>query len=223
MASKETVQVETLDGLLKALLVLSRTVDHILETGAVKAAVKDPLSGSKVQILRLLGTQGSQTSSRVARFLGVSKPAVTQLIDSMVRRRLVVRRTSKRDRREVDLQLTEKGKTAFQAVRREQRHLLRSAVERTSGANAARWAKTLEKVANALVQADDTFGNFCLQCGAHTNDTCVLEGGKAVCPFLQDDKDAAPGEKKRATVSKSKAAPRPTSRKKTAPKKGRRR
>ena len=131
---KQTLPLSAVDALLKALLVQARTVDHILGRRAVESAVKESLSPSKVQILRLLGQRGVQTSSQIARFLGVTKPAVSQIVDTMVRDRLMVRRPAKSDRREVRLELTKKGMTAFQAVRRQQRHYLRSATSRLSKA-----------------------------------------------------------------------------------------
>jgi DNA-binding MarR family transcriptional regulator len=175
------------DGLLKNLLILSRTVDHVLEDEAVKAAVSERLSESKVHILRLLGTRGSQTSSQIARFLGVSKPAVTQLVDSMVRRKLVVRKTAKHDRREVDLQLTAKGKATFEAVRSEQRQVLKRASKQASAAESNRWVEVLGSITEALAMAGDAFEHFCLQCGAHADGSCVLEAGgrKSTCAFLE--------------------------------------
>ena len=155
MSSKGTISVTRVDELLKNLLVLSRTVDHALEKEAVKAVMSDSFSPSKVRILRLLGLRASQTSSQIARFLGVSKPAVTQLIDSMVQRKLVTRRTAKHDRREVDLRLTEKGKSAYQAVRREQRRLVRNTIGSVTGVDAERWISTLGEIAEALGRAGD--------------------------------------------------------------------
>jgi DNA-binding MarR family transcriptional regulator len=185
MAAKTPPTTKTVDGLLKALLVLSRTVDHVLEIAAVESAVKQPLSASKVQTLRLLGNRGGQTASQIARFLGVSKPAVTQLIDSMVRARLVVRRASKADRREIHLQLTKKGRQLHETVRRSQRHYIRNTMGRAGTADAAKWVKTLQGIAVALVQANQTFEDFCAQCGAHEDGTCVLGGGHADCLFAQ--------------------------------------
>lgn len=216
MTSKETVPVKTVDSLLKNLLILSRTVDLALERGVVRATVTERFSTSKVQILRLLGNRGSRTSTQIARFLGVSKPAVTQLIDSMVRHKLVVRRTAKHDRREVDLRLTEKGKTRFQAVRQQQRQLLSNAVKQAAGPNAKKWAKTLEDIAVALAQAGKTSEYFCLQCVAHADESCVLSDDDAECVFTRREKlsERAPSEPPktknttRRNVGRKKATPK---------------
>ncbi len=185
MVSKKPETAKPVDGLLKALLVLSRTVDHVLETRAVEGAVKQRFSASKVQILRLLGERGVQTSTQVARFLGVTKPAVTQMMDSMMRARLVTRRIAKADRREVNLQLSKKGQEVHQAVRRTQRHHLRNALKQTRRHDADQWVETLHELIGALAQADPTFKQFCAQCVAHEDENCVLVGGDADCAYLQ--------------------------------------
>lgn len=204
MGSKATVSAEQADGLLKALFVLSRTVDHVLETRAVEAAIHEPLSASKVQVLRLIGQRGSQTSSQVARFLGVTKPAVSQIVDALVRSKLVVRRPAKHDRREVGLELTKQGRTQFQAIRTEQRHMARAAVKLAEGSKAAKWTELIQDVAGALARADRTFAEFCLQCGGHADGSCVLVGGDATCLFMQHAK-AAPKRGRNTTKKPSRA------------------
>lgn len=185
MAAKKQPSVKAVDGLLKALMVLSRTVERVLETDAVTTGVKVSLSATKVQLLRLLGQRGAQTSTQVSRFLGVSKPAVTQIIDSMLRAKLVTRRTGKTDRREVSLELAKKGRAIFHDVRQSQRHYVRSALRSSSSGTAAGWAEVLRKVTEALACCDNVVEPFCAQCGAHDDGTCVLIGGDVQCPFLE--------------------------------------
>lgn len=190
---KGTLPLHTVDGLIKAMLVLSRTVSHILETRAVETGVHERFSASKVQILRLLGQRGGQTSTQVARFLGVTKPAVTQIIDTMARDRLVVRRPARNDRREVRLELTKKGNQMFQIVRRQQRHYVRTALRQLHGLDPERWAGVASEMSAALAGADSCFKHYCLQCGAHADSTCVLTGGEAECAYLQHSTPAPTG------------------------------
>ncbi len=184
MNSKAVLSVGEVDRLYKALSVLSRTVAQVLDTRAVEAAT-GPLSLSKVQVLRLLAHRKGQTSSQVARFLNVSRPSVTQLIDALVESGLVARRSAADDRREVVLDLTKQGRQGFQAVRREQRHLLRSALRSAEGGEVDAWITVLQKISSSLASADRTFTHFCLQCGAHADGSCVLIGGDANCLFLR--------------------------------------
>jgi DNA-binding MarR family transcriptional regulator len=182
VAARKTTPVKTVDELLKSMLVLSRAVGYVIETRAVRAAAKHRLSASKVQVLRLLAFRGGQTCAKVARFLGVTKPAVTQIVDSMVRAKLVTRRTVPEDRREVNLQLSKKGLALFQTIRQEQRHYVRLAMRQAP--NIGKCIGVLNDMSAALAQADEAFESFCLQCGGHGDGACVLVGGGARCQFL---------------------------------------
>ncbi len=194
-----TASGKNVDELLKALLVLGRTVDHVLETRAVAAGAKRHLSSSKIQILRLLGNRGAKTSTQVARFLGVSKPAVPQIVDSMTKARLVTRRTAKHDRREVHLQLSAKGHNLFLAVRNAQRHYIRNAMRNPKKRDMDRWITAMHELSSSLGQADQAFLDFCAHCGAHEDGTCVLVGGDAKCVF---EKTLAENKKKAKSSSK---------------------
>ena len=190
MDSKTLLSVGEVDRLYKALSVLSRTVAQILDTRAVEAAT-GPLSHSKVQVLRLLAHRKGQTSSQVARFLNVSRPSVTQLVDSLEESGLVARRVATDDRREVVLDLTKLGRQGFRAVRREQRHLLRGALRSAGGGEVDEWITVLQKISGSLARADHAFTHFCLQCGAHADGSCVLIGGDADCLFLRHGASSA--------------------------------
>lgn len=186
MAKTRPLSVKTIDGVLKAALVLSRTVDRVLETRAVETGFGKTLSPSKIQIIRLLGQCGAQRSTQVARFLGVSKPAVTQIVDSMVAEKLVSRKTAKGDRRAINLTLGKKGRELFQVVRRRQRHYVRTALRDSANGKADEWVKVLHEMSDRIARADRAFEHFCAQCGAHEDGTCVLVGGDAACPFLRE-------------------------------------
>jgi DNA-binding MarR family transcriptional regulator len=184
MAAKPPLSQQSCERLLKAMMVFSRTVDHVLENRAV-ATAEGPPSRAKVQVLSLLGQRGMHTTTQMASFLGVSKPAVTQMIDAMVQSGLVLRRESPHDRRGVELTLSAKGRQMFQKVRAEQRHLIRNTVRPLRDRDVDEWVRILERMTVALAQADHTFQHFCLQCGAYAEGTCVLVGGETDCPFLK--------------------------------------
>ncbi|MCB9853089.1 MAG: MarR family transcriptional regulator [Phycisphaerales bacterium] len=173
----------SIDALLKATLVFSRTVEHVLETRPLEIA-GEPLSRPRAQILRLLDQQGPQTATQIAFFLGVSKPAVSQFLDSLVKNRLITRRRSQTDRRGVELRLSVKGRNASRKIQAEQRHLIRSALRDDDAGSAEKYAAALESLTSALAQADKVFERYCLQCGSHADGSCVLKGGGANCLFL---------------------------------------
>lgn len=182
-----TLPLETIDGFVKAVLVLARSAEYVLETRSVKEAVKEPLSSSKVQILRLLNQRGSQTSTQIARYLGVTKPAVSQIIDSMVKRKLVARKPAKHDRREIGLTLSEQGKRLTTAIRRQQRQAIRVALRGMGAGSVRQWIKAAEQMASTMASFDKAYEEFCAQCSGHDDDCCVVGNGNADCVFLQHD------------------------------------
>ena len=135
MASGASVPTEIIDDLFKSLSVLSRTVDHILHERAIEEAMGESVSYSKVQVLRLLNHRGSQTSSQIARFLGISRPSVSLMTDGLHRAGWITRRAGDQDGRESIMELSDEGKRKFGVIRRQQRHLLRNALRASRFSN----------------------------------------------------------------------------------------
>lgn len=182
--SKKRIAARDTKGLLKSLMVISRLVEQVLESRPIE--VSDlPLTKSKVQVLRLLSQRGPQAVSQVARHLGVSRPAVSQVVDNLERDALVKRTASKKDGRGVDISLTRKGKEADEGVAREQAQIIRSVIRDVSAEEAGDWVATLERITTAIAQANQEFRQFCLQCGAYSDDSCILVGGNCDCPYLR--------------------------------------
>ena len=67
--------------------------------------------------------------SRVAEHVGLSMPAMSRLIDGLVRRGLLVRAVSSSDRRMVTLHLTDRGQEMMKAARRWTQNRLASVLE----------------------------------------------------------------------------------------------
>lgn len=183
MTRQNRLSDKTADELLRAMTVLARTVTHVLESRVVETT-DEPLNGSRLQLLLLLGQRGAQTPTQVSRFLGVSKPAVTQAVDAMTQSGFVSRTVSKGDRRGYDLALTPKGRTVFRKVRREQHHVIRNAL-REIHTEPESWVEVLHEMSVALARADRAFKHFCVQCGAYADGNCVLVGGEVSCLFLR--------------------------------------
>lgn len=185
MASRVSIPTDVVDELHKALSVLSRTVVHILQDRAVEETLGAGVSYSKVQVLRLLSRRGGQTSSQIARFLGIRRPSVSQITDALVRAGWITCRVGEQDGRESIHELSDEGKRGFNDVRRQQRHLLRNTMRLANEQDVERWTTTLHSIAGFLARSDQGFKDYCLQCGAHADGTCVLIGGDADCPFLR--------------------------------------
>ncbi|MHC5064686.1 MAG: MarR family winged helix-turn-helix transcriptional regulator [Planctomycetota bacterium] len=182
--SKKTIPAKDSERLLKSLMMISRLVEQVLESRPIE--VSDlPLTKSKVQVLRLLSQRGVHSVSQIAQHLGISRPAASQVLDNLERDALVKRSASKKDGRGVDISLTQKGRGAAKAVAKEQTQLVRTVIRDVGARKAEDWAGTLEKITAAIAQAHQEFRQFCLQCGAYSDASCVLVGGDCDCPYLQ--------------------------------------
>jgi DNA-binding MarR family transcriptional regulator len=197
LASRTTIPVGDVDELYKALSVLSRMVTHILQDRAVEESLGEAVSYSKVQVLRLLGRRKGQTSSQIARFLGISRPSVSQITDALERAGWITRRAGKQDGRESIHELSDEGRKQFNVVRRQQRHLLRNTMRLANPDAVQGWTTTLHTIADSLARSDRAFKDYCFQCGAHADGTCVLIGGDADCPFLHRREPGRPATARR--------------------------
>ena len=174
---------DVLDVLQKALLVLSRTVDEVLEKQAVRLSKDRRITSTKLQILRLLSVYGTQTSTQIARFLGVTKPAVTQIINAMESSKLVIRQPTKKDHRRVPVKLTKRGANEYRGIHRRQRTILRATLKSAKIGDVKKSAESLMKLSRALVESGSGMDEFCLQCSVHRDGSCVLLRSSKNCEF----------------------------------------
>jgi DNA-binding MarR family transcriptional regulator len=114
------------------LLRIIRTVD--VETG---------LSGPRASLLSVLVFAGPLSISRLAEIEQVSVPAITKLVDALVKERLAKRRRSNKDRRVVMVQATDHGKRLLEEGRARR-------VEAMAGTLAKLTARELEQVDRAF-------------------------------------------------------------------------
>jgi DNA-binding MarR family transcriptional regulator len=189
MIPTEPLSTDVVEALLKAILVLSRTANTVLEERASDVPGIS-LSRSKLQILRLLHRRRAQTLTELSRFLNITKPGASQIVGSMLHQRLLVRRPSANDGRQYELTLAVRGREVLNQIRRGQRHFVRSAARDLARGDVTQWTTALTQLTRALVAADRTHERFCLQCGAHADGSCVLTGGHATCPYLEAHEDA---------------------------------
>jgi DNA-binding MarR family transcriptional regulator len=76
-----------------------------------------PITLTQMRLLARL-ERGLTTTAALAESMGVTLPAITHMVSSLVRRRLVSRQTSTEDRRQAHITTTAKGRAALTAARR---------------------------------------------------------------------------------------------------------
>ena len=102
----------------------------------------------QAQVIRLLYT-GQLSTGELAARLGISAPAVTQLTDRLIKKRLIERRSVPADRRSVIVILTPKGKRAVDRFRETRGDAVRALLEGLDESERAEVTNSLAKILSA--------------------------------------------------------------------------
>jgi DNA-binding MarR family transcriptional regulator len=140
-AGEEGVEV-VLDGFVEGLFRLM--LDH-----HQSQVVEMDLTLVQAQALKLLRTAPLPTS-KLAAALGISAPAVTQLIDRLGRKRLIERHAVKTDRRAVMVAVTEKGGRVIDGFRKRRNEVFAETLSRLNDADRVEVIDALSKVVAVL-------------------------------------------------------------------------
>jgi DNA-binding MarR family transcriptional regulator len=121
-------------------LILDQHQKHIIETD---------LTMSQAQALRLLSGAPLSTGNLAGK-LGISAPAVSQLTDRLIRKRLIERRAGERDRRSVTVELSETGRRLVEGLRRRRNEVFEHALLKLSDSDRDEVIGALAKIAGVL-------------------------------------------------------------------------
>jgi DNA-binding MarR family transcriptional regulator len=103
----------------------------------------------QAQVIRLL-YGGQLSTGELAAELGISAPAVTQLTDRLLKKRLIERRSMPADRRSVIVVLTAKGKRAVDRFREKRSDIFRAVLEGLDESEMAEVTNSLAKILAAV-------------------------------------------------------------------------
>jgi DNA-binding MarR family transcriptional regulator len=81
----------------------------------MRAAAKQELTVPQFRVFNRL-SKSVTTNSELAEWMGVTAPTMSRMVDGLVKRKLVRRLVPEGDRRQVLLELTERGKVTFAEI-----------------------------------------------------------------------------------------------------------
>jgi len=116
-------------------------------------ALEQSFSFSQVMVLQTLHRAGPMKMTELARFLGLSKPNATGLVDRLVRRSLVRRKRSDEDRRVIFVALTPGGRRAAERLAVTSREGLTALMKRIPAKDLDAFIATLEQLALGLAES----------------------------------------------------------------------
>ena len=108
--------------LAEAMLAVSRAFIAIAAQSV--AELMPDLTLPQYRVLVVLATQGSQNLNALAAALGVTASTASRLCDRLVRKKVIHRQTSRTDRREIRLKITDSGREIYEEVIARRRALI---------------------------------------------------------------------------------------------------
>jgi DNA-binding MarR family transcriptional regulator len=131
------------------LLEVVPTLMHQLR-GEVRAVYRDSLTIPQFRVLTNI-RRGIQHVSQIAEDHGVSQPAMSKMVEALVKRGLVKRLQQSTDRRQIKLQLTAKGVALMRGVRKASAEHLSRRFKNLNADRLRRLTEALEDIETLLL------------------------------------------------------------------------
>jgi DNA-binding MarR family transcriptional regulator len=116
------------------------------------------LSVPQFRVLAYVNRHAGTSLSEVADHIGLTRPAMSILVDGLVNRRLVTRQTDPDDRRRLTLSLTRQGQGLYAAARQETQARLAARLATLPAAERQALVSTLELLRRLFVPQEEAAG-----------------------------------------------------------------
>lgn len=163
--------------------IFAASVREVLETEPLRRIAGRRLSLSQFHLLRLASAVGLNHAGVAARFLGVSRPALTKATDKLVRLGLLTRTPSKTDRRALILRATRRGRALVAQHERLRSLRLGASLRSLPLEDREHLVDLLRSVSLALLHHGDVQEGDCLRCAGHVLEGCSVAHLRGGCPY----------------------------------------
>jgi len=183
MASPPTDRVEMLNDFVASALIFSTAIKELLDH-QIKTAFADRYTVAQLRLLKMVSRTINGTVSDVAAFLGVSNAAASKAVDRIYRRGLVHRNESKRDRRAIQLSLTDEGRNVLDQYEKVLHDTFDGLFESFAPDDFYEAGRFIDRLSADLVNVGARSNEMCFRCGIYFRDKCVLRDvNKRVCYY----------------------------------------
>jgi len=153
--------------------ILATTIDEWMEE-ELKETTKNRITPSQLRVLKLVARTNARRIGDVADFLAVSNAAASKAVDRLVRRGLLRRKESPKDRRAVELSLTPEGRHTLAQYEAAANQVLKEVFGSLPPEQLQATAEFLDRLSVRMVSEGHTREGICLRCGIHFRDRCLL-------------------------------------------------
>jgi len=154
--------------------VFASAVSNVVEENLLREVAPPHFTFSQFKLLKLVAVANAQTLGDVAAFLGVSNPAASKAVDKLVRRGLLVRRQGAKDRRAIELSLTETSRRLLAAYEVAKNRKLAKVLRHFSPEDLCHTSEVLDQLSARIVDHTAKAEDLCLQCGIYYRKKCLV-------------------------------------------------
>ena len=169
--------------------VLSGVVREALVPELLSAAGAGNLTFEQMNVLKLIDTHGEHTLNLLAKFLAVTSPAASVMVDKLVKLNYVSRKENPDDRREVLIAVTEHGKRLVGRFGELSNSRFTKFLHKLTEDEIAVFNLVIHRFARDLLKTSEQKTSLCLQCGAFDTGGCLIPDIKGICHYLPAAKD----------------------------------
>lgn len=173
MTAYPSDRVKSVNNFCASALVFSSAMTEILEI-RIHEALGDSYTLPQLRLLAMVDKTDVQHVTEVADFLDVSNAAASKAVDRLVRRGLIERRESVRDRRAIHLLITAKGRDVIDSFENVQHQLFGQLFDSFPDEILQQTGALLDKLSIELVSLMGAEDGACLRCGIYFRDRCLL-------------------------------------------------
>ena len=130
-----------------------------LEEEAIITDEFKDITNNDMHIIEAVGLSGENTMSVVAKKLGITAGSLTTSVNNLVNKKYVTRKRSEEDRRVVFLQLTAKGKRAYEHHREYHRQMTEAVINKLDENEVPVLIKTLTGLSDFFKGYNDQMNN----------------------------------------------------------------
>jgi DNA-binding MarR family transcriptional regulator len=159
---------------LSAARVFAKAVRDVIEGAVLEGVAGSKLTLTQLKLLYLVAHADSVTIGEAALFLGVSSPAASKAVEKLVRRRLLRRNDTQRDRRSSVLSLTESARRLLQTYEEARNQKAIEIFSQYSPDVLRHTAELLDNLACGIAsqQSDKPKDDLCMQCEIYYREDC---------------------------------------------------
>jgi DNA-binding MarR family transcriptional regulator len=173
MAETPTERVAAVNNFCASALVFSTAMTDLIER-RIRDSLGDNFTLPQLRLLAMVDKTDVQYVTEVAEFLDVSNAAASKAVDRLVRRGVIERRESDRDRRAIRLIMTEEGRRVIESFEAVQHAVFGELFPDVPTENLGEVGGLLDRLSVELVAIMGDADGACLRCGIYFRDKCLL-------------------------------------------------